>query len=488
MQADRLRCLALLACLSTVSVVQAQQDNPHIGYVYPAGGQRGTTFQVLLGGRHLDGATTARISGSGVQAEIIEYIRPLNQGQFKEMQNRMGELKRKKEDAAPSTRRRRGRGSPQPLTSAAWTDDDEKRLADLRERLSTFSIRRSSVPALVETVRLQVTIDADTEPGARELRLQTELGLSNPLVFCVGQLPELAEESARSVAQRESHNRGARGRRRQREARPDPGTSPTTTAPEVETNITLPAVVNGQILPGDVDRYRFQAHKRQQLVVNVSARRLIPYLSDAVPGWFQAAVTLFDASGAEVAYDDDFRFHPDPVLHCEIPDDGQYVLEIRDALYRGREDFVYRIALGELPFVTGIFPLGGQSGTPTTIELSGWNLSETKLTQAAHSLAVHSVFVRTGELLSNRMPFAVDSLPEHLEEEPNNEPGSAQRVRPPLTINGHIDRPGDLDVFCFHCRAGARIVAEIKARRLGSSLDSELKLTDGCRRATRVQR
>ena len=27
-------------------------------------------------------------------------------------------------------------------------------------------------------------------------------------------------------------------------------------------------------------------------------------------------------------------------------------------IYRGREDFVYRIALGELPFITGIFPLG----------------------------------------------------------------------------------------------------------------------------------
>ena len=33
---------------------------------------------------------------------MIEHIRPLNQGQFKEMQNRMGELKKKKE-AAPGT-------------------------------------------------------------------------------------------------------------------------------------------------------------------------------------------------------------------------------------------------------------------------------------------------------------------------------------------------------------------------------------------------
>ena len=142
-------------------------------------------------------------------------------------------------------------------------------------------------------------------------------------------------------------------------------------------NITLPAIVNGQIMPGGVDRYRFEARKGQQLVVAVSARELIPYLADAVPGWFQAAVALYDSAGNELAYDDHYRFHPDPVLHCKIPKDGQYVLEIRDALYRGREDFVYRITVGELPFVTSIFPLGGPAGTQTTVELKGWNLPVT---------------------------------------------------------------------------------------------------------------
>jgi len=51
-------------------------------------------------------------------------------------------------------------------------------------------------------------------------------------------------------------------------------------------------------------------------------------------------VTLFDAQGRELAYDDDYRFHPDPVLHYEVPKNGDYVLEIKDAIYRGREDFV----------------------------------------------------------------------------------------------------------------------------------------------------
>ena len=94
---------------------------------------------------------------------------------------------------------------------------------------------------------------------------------------------------------------------------------------------------------------------------------MIPYLADAVPGWFQAALTLYDAQGNELAYDDDYRFHPDPVLHYVVPNDGEYTIEIRDSLYRGREDFVYRIAIGELPFVTGIFPVGRPDGHATTV-------------------------------------------------------------------------------------------------------------------------
>jgi hypothetical protein len=45
-------------------------------------------------------------------------------------------------------------------------------------------------------------------------------------------------------------------------------------------------------------------------------------------------------------------------------------------------------------------------------------------------------------------------------------------------VNGCIGRAGDRDVFRFNAAAGAEIVAEVFARRLGSPLDSVLKLTD----------
>ncbi len=455
----------------------AQEESPHIGYAYPPGGQRGSAFQVVIGGRDLDGASAARVSGTGVTAEVIGHLRPLNQGAFKAVQRQMQELMEEKEAAAPSGWGRGRRGDGASFTNSMWTAGDEKRLAEARAKMTTFYIRPTSVPALVETVSLRVTVAADAPVGRREIRLQAERGLTNPLVFEVGQLPEFSEPSARSLAVAESQNGTRRRRPPEGTEKPMPGTMRTTNAPGTQTPITLPALLNGQILPGDRDRYRFRALGGQHLVVGVSARGLIPYLSDAVPGWFQAVATLFDASGREVAYDDDFRFHPDPVLHCEIPAEGDYVLEIRDALYRGREDFVYRVAVGELPYVTSIFPLGGPSGKPTAIQIAGWNLPFAELERPEQTPGVHQVTVRKGPLLSNGVPFSTEALPEEFEREPNDTPDVAQRVSLPSLINGRIGHPGDVDMLCLVGRRGQRIVAEVMARRLDSSLDSIIRLT-----------
>jgi len=322
-----------------------------------------------------------------------------------------------------------------------------------------------------------VTIAADAEQGRREMRVVTARGLSNPIRFCVGRLPEFREKAPRLVP----------------EALDFP--SQLRFPPKVTTDITLPAVVNGQIIPrdpdyvhwqarrftpGDADRYRFEARKGQTLVVAASARELVPYLADAVPGWFQATLTLYDAHGNELAYHDDYHFHPDPVLFFEVPEDGQYIVEIKDAIYRGRPDFVYRITIGEIPFVTSIFPLGCRAGSQTTIELMGWNLPVDTLTMDTTDkvAGIRPLSTRKGGTISNPVPFAIDTLPETLEKESNDSLSAAQPVGLPIIVNGRLDRPGDWDVFRIEGRAGEQVVAEVTARRLDSPLDSVLELTD----------
>ena len=60
----QLAVLALAGLLAIAPAAQAQ-TRPYIGFVYPAGGQQGTTFQVQLGGQGLDDVDRAIVSGSG---------------------------------------------------------------------------------------------------------------------------------------------------------------------------------------------------------------------------------------------------------------------------------------------------------------------------------------------------------------------------------------------------------------------------------------
>ena len=433
----------LTALLIVLPAAQAQQRLPHIGYVYPAGGRQGTTFEVTIGGQYLNHATNVFVSGGGVRAVILEQERQLTPQEQMDLKEQLSKLQ--------EMRRMGTRLSP----------EDLKQLEEIKRKLVRFG-RKLTNPALSEFVTIQVTLAPNAKVGEREIRLTTERGLSNPLTFCVGQLPEFTKDDWKNVPQSRDNL----------EPRFDP------TPPPI--HVTLPATLNGQIPPGGVDQYRFSARHGQQVIAVASARALIPYLADAVPGWFQVTMALSDASGHELDYADHYRFQPDPVLYCVIPKDGEYLVEIRDSLYRGREDFVYRVTLGELPFITGIFPLGVQTGQTATVTLRGGNLPITRLTFDATNKppGTYPVVVKTPEWVSNVMPFVVDEFPDCSEKEPNDTPGTAQPVTLPIIINGHIDPPGDWDVFRFDGQADQQIVAEVRARRLNSPLDSVLKLTD----------
>ncbi len=445
--------------------LQAQPLPPRVGYVCPAGGRQGTVVEVAVGGQYLNNARNAYVSGAGVEAAFVDYARPLTQKEFNDLREKLKELQQKRFAAARSNRGRGRRAKSESTTNVVWTAADEKMAADIRRKIFLFAPKRNQNPAIAETVTLRITLSTNAEPGEREIRLATPMGLSNPLRFRVDQLPEFTKREKKVIPDLTSLRRLRFNNQQKAVA-------------STEMNITLPAIVNGQILPGGVDHYRFHARKGTQLVVIAAARGLMPYLADAVPGWFQAYVALYDGKGNELAHADHYLFHPDPVLHYEIPTDGEYVVAIRDSIYRGRQDFVYRIALGELPYVTSIFPLGGPAGGQTTVELKGWNLPVTTLTRTNQEPGVYPVALRTDDRLSNPMPFAVDNLPECLEKEPNNSVATAQAVTLPIIINGRVDQPGDQDVFRVEGHAGQAIVAEVYARRLDSPLDSVLKLTD----------
>ena len=164
----------------------------------------------------------------------------------------------------------------------------------------------------------------------------------------------------------------------------------------------------------------------------------------------------------------------------KVEQDGEYLLEVRDVIYRSHHDFVYRMRLGALPWLTHVFPLGGRRNTEIQLELHGVNLPGERLAVKipADASDVHWVTVQRDGLRSNALPLAVDDLPEAIETEPNDTPAAAQAIAVPVVINGRIQAPGDADHFAFQAEAGQTLALEVNARRLGSPLDSILTLYD----------
>jgi len=503
--------------LAILVAASAWAQNQFIGYVYPAGGQQGSTFAIRLGGQGLANLSGVMVSGEGVSVRLVDHYRVLDNQEMSFLNQQLRELQKQETtlsdemaakmawfefpapigpntgsdavaslmcevcgtanaaDATVCTKCSAKLEKPPEPTPAGKEPAGEapksekeavkQNLVNLIQRRFAEDERTPAVRSQTELVFAEVTFAPDAKPGRREIRVITKRGVSNALPFFVGQVPEVARKPMKTMQLPILGKEHLAQRKRP--------------LGEVEVRVEVPCTMNGQIAAGEMNRYRFSASKGQRLVIAAKARELVPYVPDGVPGWLQAVLRLRDASGKEVAYNDDFRSDPDPVIFYEVPEDGDYLLTINEALFRGRESFVYRITVGELPFVTGIFPLGGRVGEPVKIEVDGWNLDNTTLSPPPPDAkpGQYLLAATNGKFASNHVPFALDTLPECLNQEPNDEPAQAQKVTLPIIVNGRADRSGDWDVFEVEGKAGETLVAEVQARRLGSPYDSFLKVT-----------
>ena len=463
------------------------------GYVLPAGVQRGTTTEVWVSGRQMARCIGAVFTGSGISAKVLDtypgprVIDSLDRYTVRTRFEAIGSrLLEKLNPDAPDTKvfaellKQLPKDNKPPWSLEEETvpfiwprywffrkiaeEDADLSLEEFRRIVYQLygppqSIWRRPPDGLIELVLLEVTVAPDAEPGDRELRIVMPQGVTNPMYFQVGMHPEEVELEPNC---RESNGYGILMNK---------------FTPKV---YDVPVVINGQILSSDIDQFRFRAKKGENLVLTAQARQLVPYLADAVPGWFAAVLTLYDTNGKELGYADCFRFNPDPVLYFTPPEDGEYVVEIRDTLFRGREDFVYRLTIAPTPVVESVFPLGLKEGTSTKLVLTGRNLPVNEITVEAKpgSPHVQEITQIADQWLPYPIRFAVDTLPEINEVAGNNALASAQPVTLPLIVNGLISQPGEYDYYRFDGKEGDIVVIDVAARSLGSLLDSRIALLD----------
>ena len=122
--------------------------------------------------------------------------------------------------------------------------------------MATFARNRNTNVSIADRVRLKISISADALPGQRELRLVTPNGVTNPIFFFVGRLPEWSKSPASFLTPDEISALSVPGALKKQYKEP-----PAAAPPPPIVDVAQPVLVNGQVAQGGVDRYRFAARK-----------------------------------------------------------------------------------------------------------------------------------------------------------------------------------------------------------------------------------
>lgn len=298
-------------------------------------------------------------------------------------------------------------------------------------------------------VKARITVAADAPSGLHEIRAVTAAGVTNPIYFFVSQYAQVPEKEPNNVVPQ---------------------------ANEVQLPVCVAGVVNGG---EDQDVFSFTAKKGQRLVFDVEGfkRYAPPQNNQQGVSYLDSFILLRDASGRELAFDDDSS-KVDAFLAYQFPADGKYNITIRDSIYRGRGDFHYRLTIGDRPTVTAVFPSGGQRGSRVVATVYGYNLDASGATSMRTAIPMQpnagaqEFRLTTAGGVSNAVPVIASAFEEIVETEPNDRVQDATSVTLPVVCNGRFDKLTDVDAFRFQAQGGQRIVCQVEASKLGSPVDS----------------
>lgn len=408
------RCLAVGVFVCAMGTAWA---DPLTVFYYPCGVQAGTTNRIIVGGQHLGGLRGGWVSGAGV--EILDVQRmpgfplPLGTGQGGWVHDWLEanlDGRPKDKPKLPNDEALRG-WTRFPLWELMDQLDSLELSLVASDHYSPRDVLQMS-PALSEMCILTVAAASDAAPGVRDVVLYDNGSASAPHAFFVTKHPHVPEPLFESPVRR-------RIRLAEREKTLSAGV-----AVGKEPGHEPPVVFDGQVMPGETDSFRLHLRRGTRLTCALTARELLPYLGDAVPGFFNPVLHLKNDVGHEVALADDYFYLPDPVLTYDVPTDGDYVLEVHDNVYRGRKDFVYAI---------------------------------TCFTE------------KDGEPFPTPQARAFECFP----------PARAHKPSPAVdgfTREGVIDMPGRTAAYAFEVKEPGTWQFELFARRMGSPLDGELRL------------
>jgi hypothetical protein len=301
-----------------------------------------------------------------------------------------------------------------------------------------------------DNARLRVVVDLprDAPLGFHSVGLATTRGMSNLQLFCIDDLPQILEVDT---------NRSR------------------TTAQAVP----IPCVVVGRADPEVSDYFKVSVKAGERVSFEVLGRRL--------GSAFDPQLTLFDArTGKELAgghNNDAPGLQTDARLTYTFREAGDYLVEVRDVLYHGGGDFWYRLRIGDFPCATTPVPMAIHRGSQRSITFAGTAVEGVQPVEvvAPSQANVDTVWLAprgANGLYGWPVALAVRDHEERLEQEPNDEPGRANRIPVPGGMTGKFLTSGDVDTYVFAGHKGQRIIVQAETLELGSPTEVYIVLKD----------
>lgn len=297
-------------------------------------------------------------------------------------------------------------------------------------------------------VEATLVIAPDCRLGEHHLRLRGRSGTSYARNFWVSQFPNVAEVEPNDDFE----------------------------APQkIDLNVTIEAEAKTE----ETDYYMVSAKKGQRLSVEIEGLRINNITNNIAIDPF---VSILNKDRFELASaDGSALLKQESILSIEVPEDGDYIIEVRDSAYQGRGR--YRAHIGTFPRPTGIYPAGGKAGSEIEFTLFGDVKGSYKTRAKLPMSTVEGTFgvfgENGGQFPPSPNPVRISDFDNVLETEPNNSHTEVKSVAAlPQAFNGILQEAGDIDYFKFSAKKGQRFRFRVYADTIGSPVDPVLNLYD----------
>jgi hypothetical protein len=290
--------------------------------------------------------------------------------------------------------------------------------------------------------KARLAIAADCRIGIHDLRVRTASGITNLRTFHVGALPEISEAEPNSdFAQPQA--------------------------------VSLNTTINGVVENEDVDYFVVEAKKGTRINAELEGLRM-------GNTFFDPYVAIMNEGRFELANSDDAALlRQDCVVSLLAPEDGKYLIQVRESSFGGNGACNYRLHLGTYPRPRAIVPAGGKPGSTMEVRFLGDVAGERVASVTVPTIETpdFGIFAQDEQgIAPSANAFRLSHLDNLIETEPNNVQAEANPFAAPLALNGVIDKPGDVDCFKFPAAKGQVLDVQVYARRIRTPLDPVLYL------------